>query len=721
MILSPTSNEQEKVAIDARLLSDAIIELNIARRNVAIYPKNHPSVDRSLNRAFEFLYRIFDLRPEITLAVAKDTLIIDDYYLDKKNPVYSEFALQLSRLNIAYVTFITGITKEEIYTFHSFIAEKRDDMPVELIQESFQGLDIIHIKAGFIDYDAFAFEEDKIKRETAQMQLWERYVFGLIEGTLQTGIVPEEFKEIPPDVLARFINRAATQDEKVQAYDKIITSYIRRAADRTFSSKDLRRLLDFINGLKPELKKQFLSTTARHFSEDMDSTYRSLKNVSVDEVIELLGTINEQQVFIPDSLKNLLDKLSDLSPQGINVNSLGDSLLIDDIFLSPDIMNLLGKKDDETFITERYRKDIQELLSCDISKLKIANMNLKDIAKDYTDEALETKFNQTLLELIVTDIVSEEEFVLFADMIKDHIKQYIWTGQYQQILKIIQVTTSHVRQNRFPHITVEMLTQFHSQEFMTDLIESFRLLGRQMREESWILCEYYGKQIIPYLMDALVKEESQVVRKYLIGLIKRFDDKVIPEVLKRLGDSRWFVKRNMLYILGELKREEVIPYVRPYCRHENPKVSIEAIRCLLSLGDAYGINAVRELLSSESRDYALQAVMLSGMFRLNKVVPDLINLLKKRGFNGSDVFVKIPIVKALGDIGDPWALDGLRSLLRSKSILFKGTIEKLREEIYRTLKYYPLDTIYDFVSAGMQSQNTYIREESNRLYKLLAH
>lgn len=716
---NPATNKQEKIAIDARLLSDAIVELNIARRNVAIYPRAHPSVDRSLDRAFEFLNRLFELRPEITLAIAKDTLIIDDYYMDKNNPVYSEFALHLSRLNIAYVTFITGITKEEIYAFHRFIAEKRNDMPVGLIQESFQSLEIIHIKAGFINYEAFAFEEDKIRKETSQIQLWERYIYGLLEGTLQTEVIPEEFREIPPEVLARFINRAAAQDEKMQAYDKVITSYIRRSADRTFSGKDLRRLLDFINGLKPELKKQFLSVTSRHFSDDMDATYRSLKNVSVDEIIELLGTINEQQLSLPDSLKNLLDKLSELSPQGLNVDKPGDSLLIDDIFLSPDIKNLLGKREEESFITERYRKDIQELMACDISKFKTAAANLKDLANTYTDEALETRFNQTLLELIAADIVTEDEYLLFVNMIKDHIEHFIWTGQYLQILKIIQVTARGVRQNRFPQITAEMHGRFHSQEFITDMIQSFRLLGRQMREESWSLCEYYGDQMIPFIMETLVKEESQVVRKYLIGLIKQFGEKAIPEVFKRLGDSRWFVKRNMLYILAELKRDEVIPHVRPYCRHENVKVSAEAIRCLLSLGDSYGIDAVKEALRSESRDYALQAVVLSGMFRINEVVPDLMNLLRKRGFNSSDVFDKIPIVKALGDIGNPSALEGLRALLGSKSILFKGTTEKLKEEIYRTLRYYPSDAIHDFVSAGMRSQNAFIREESNRLYRAI--
>ena len=89
------AEEHEKIPLDARLLSDAIIELNISRRNISIYPKDHPSVEKSLSRAYEFLQKLFELRPEITLAIAKDTLIIDDYYLDKKNPVYREFALQL--------------------------------------------------------------------------------------------------------------------------------------------------------------------------------------------------------------------------------------------------------------------------------------------------------------------------------------------------------------------------------------------------------------------------------------------------------------------------------------------------------------------------------------------------------------------------------------------------------------------------------------------------
>ena len=120
--------KDDKIPLDAQLLGYAIIELNISRRNVAIYPRDHPSVESSLSNAFKFLKQLFEFRSHITLAVAKDIIIIDQYHLDKKNPVFRDFALTLNRMHIAYITLKNGITKDELYRFHRFITEKTDDL-----------------------------------------------------------------------------------------------------------------------------------------------------------------------------------------------------------------------------------------------------------------------------------------------------------------------------------------------------------------------------------------------------------------------------------------------------------------------------------------------------------------------------------------------------------------------------------------------------------------
>jgi hypothetical protein len=707
-------DESEKIPIDARLLSDAIIELNISRRNVSIYPRDHPSVDKSLNKAFDFLQKLFELRPEITLAVAKDTLIIDDYYLDKKNPVYREFALQLSNMNIAYVTFVMGLTKDELYEFHRLVSGKRTDVSTEAVQEMVRELNLIHIKTGFVDYGAFIFEEGKTNKDAPPAQIWERYVYGLLEGTLQADDSADELKEIPPEILARFLNRNAAADMKEETYDKVITSYMRRSSESAFSSKDLKRLMEFINGLRPELKKQFLSSTIRTVSKDMDSAYKALGDVSVDEVIELLSAINEQKLVIPEALKNLMDKLSNLPQDGSDNLAVGGSLLVDDIFLSPDIVNLLAEGDFKTFIDNTYQKEIQKLLDY---KTSIISAELRGLQKEYGDDYIDRDFNQTVLELILSDIITEEEYRTFIDIIKEQTDHFMWTGQYKQILKVLKALQINAEKNRFPDITADTVQIYYSQEFVLRLLESLRMLGRQAREEAWLLCEHYGEKIISPIIEALINEESQTMRKFFMGLLKQFGDRIIPEAICRLGDSRWFVKRNMLYILSECNRTEVLPHIRAYCRHENRRVGFEAIKCLLNAGDSYGIEALKDYLNSDSHEDVAQAIALSGAFRIREVVPHLLQMLRKRGIGGADLYDKIPIVKALGEMGDPRAVEVLKELLSGKSILFKGVAEKLKEEVYRTLKNYPRENIEDLIETGLRSRNEFIREESVRLSK----
>jgi len=79
-------SRQVKLPIDARLLSEAVIELNILRRSVGLYPPDHPILKESINRALDLLKKLFELRSSITLGVAKDVLVIDEYTLDKKIP-----------------------------------------------------------------------------------------------------------------------------------------------------------------------------------------------------------------------------------------------------------------------------------------------------------------------------------------------------------------------------------------------------------------------------------------------------------------------------------------------------------------------------------------------------------------------------------------------------------------------------------------------------------
>lgn len=680
------SEQKEELSLDARLLSDAITELNICRHKVAIYPKDHPALEESLRKSFDFLEKLFELRSEISLKVAKDVLIIDDYYLEKENPVYREFASCLHLKNIAYLTFTGGLTREELYTFHQFISADEGETTPEQLQEEFKALNLLHVRLGFIDYGAFSFREGKSGEDTTPGHLWERYVKGLIEGTLQAEAQLNAISEIPPEVFSQLVNETATESMNPETYDRVVATYVRKSSERAFTGTDLKKIMLFINRLRPELKKQFLSSSFKTFPRDIDSAEKILDEIPAEEAIALLNTINEQKVSIPEAIKKLLEKLSMLTPEGFEGRMSGDDLIVDDIPLAHDVAIMLSEDNFTSFVTDAYSKEIQALLEFDASAL--GQEEFKAFEGEWSDETIEKDFNQTLLELISSDrehLITESNCDYFNNLLKDQIEYFIGTGQYDQVLKIFSIVQANSTDNKGPLVDVAVL----SPELFSQLVDSFRIVGSQNSQDVMRLCEYCGGKIVPPLLEALMKEESRRIRKFLLTVILHLGTRAVPEVIKYLGDSRWFVKRNMLYILSECGGSEALPHVKPYCYHDNPKVRFQALRYLFNTDKHYGIEVLKHSLHSVEKEIFEMALTISGAFRVKEVVPDLITLLKKMAKRGSDFDHKIPLVKALGQIGDPRALDTLNHILASKSLLNKGPLQRLKDEISLTLKHYP--------------------------------
>jgi hypothetical protein len=706
-------NHTEKIPLDAKLLSYAIIELNICRRNVAIYPGDHPSVERSLNNAFKFLKQLFDIRSEITLAIAKDMLVIDHFHLDKKNPVFIEFAIKLSQMNIAYVTFKKGLSKDELYRFHSFMAEKLENLTVENLKEMYRKFGVSHIDLGFVDYGKFITRDYTPAQKAQKTPLWERYIFGLLEGTLQDEAVASEVKDIPPEVLASLLNKNSVQNMKEDSYDKVITTYMRNSAESMFSSRDLKRLLAFIEHLRPDLKKRFISSTMKTFSEDTQATYQGMKKLSVEEIEKFLDTANKHMVSIPPVLSDLIEKHSFKIEVPSEAICLEEDLIEDAEYDLNSLAEFFSKENTQKAEVTKDLQAIQTLLEFDASEIRASQF--MEFENEFNDELTEQRYHQIILELMVSRTVSADDYQVCLNSTREQSHQLLWIGQYEQLLDALKILELNKQQDRFTDLNSKALQYYHSPDFIAQIVESFKILGRQLKKEVWMLCDYYDTEMIPYLLDALIKEESQLVRRFLMEILKQFGNKIVPEAVKRLHDDRWYVRRNMLYILQDSDCRKVSESIRPLCRDENPKVSVLAFKCLLNYRDPYAIEMIRENLSSESKELFEQAVTLAGSYKLEEVIGDLISLLKKQERSGTDILIKIPIVKVLGEIGDPRALDVLKALVSSTSIFFKKMLDQLKEDIYKTLRHYPYELVRDLIDAGTKSKNDVIRRESLHL------
>ncbi len=713
--------EMERIPPDLKSLGDIVVALNISCRSAGIYPRNHPAVDTSLQRVFELFQEVFEQRQGFTLAAGKDSLIVDTFSLDRKNPSYSQFAGLLNKLNIAYVTFLRGFSKDELYVFQHFLATQLRDSSHDDLEETLRSRSLARIQIGFADYSSFAPEEGKTSQEIAQEDIWEAYIIGLVSGTLKMEEL-EELDKISSDVLSRTINKIHHDGLDEASSEKFFAAYVQKLFLRPLSHNDIKKLIDLLHGLQPDLRSQFMALMVDSLSKNTASASGPFNAASPDLVLTLFEAVKSQEISIPENLRSLLDKLLSLAREDDDLLDLKGTSFVDDIFLPSDILAILSKSElertafdpFETSVSDEYKREIQKL--SEFSGAERFSIPLSALRRDCDDDCVDRMYYLIIFELMTSDIVSEEEYRQFLTTLREQTLQYLSTGQYGQILQIMKLLQLNLQHDRFTEMTSEALETYSTEEFFLAFIDSMKIMGRQVREEAWELCRFCGEMIIPFLLSALIKEDSKTFRSFLMGFLKQFGEAIVPHALKELDDARWFVKRNILALLIGCKGQEIIPHVKPYCTHENEKVRGEAMKCLLSLNDASGFELLGQQLRLGKREELEQAITLTGIFRVKEAIPDLIRLY--RGAAKTDLAQKLLIIQSLGNMRDPRCLDVFREILSAKSLLFRKDVERMKEEVYKTLKNFPYSEVEEIVLEGLQSRNKLISEESLRLSKM---
>src|ERR1700690_3268151 len=218
----------EKIPIDAKLLTDAVIELNISRRSVGLYPREHPIVRESIERAFVFLTKLFEIRSTITLGITKDLLMIDEYILDKKNPVFREFAFNQYKKGIIAITFSSGLEIEELIGFHELLVTG-DEVIGQTVLKVAEEKKLRHIKLVPIDLSKLKFTEGGEKQQGSEIDFWGNYITALLDGKLADSDAEGIALNIPPEEIALFLNERSNEIQPDnETYDRVITTYLKK-------------------------------------------------------------------------------------------------------------------------------------------------------------------------------------------------------------------------------------------------------------------------------------------------------------------------------------------------------------------------------------------------------------------------------------------------------------------------------------------------------------
>jgi len=713
---SGEAREPEKLPLDARLLSEAIIEFNISRRSVGLYPPGHAVIREAIRRAHEILGRLFDIRSAITLGIAKDALMIDEYELERKNPVYRDFALCFHEKGVAGISFHVGLEREELVALLEMLTAR--DLPAGgEFAEMAEARGIVHIKLMPVDFSGFQFVEGGRRATDSRAEaVWDDYVHGLLEGTLSLeGDASPPMIEAPPERVADIINQEAVGGAGSEAYDRVITAYLRKRDDSRLSPESLNKLFTLIENLNPAVKRQFLTMAAGRLSTDLRAAENTLREMSSEGFARIVNIFTKQGSLVPETLKNVLQRLgASRMPGDYGFHPSWEAgTVVHDIELGDALSELFDEDHFHRYVSAEYKKVLDAMLGG-----PAAAAELNDLVLQCSNEVVDRVSSEVMLKALHADILDAGGFQRILERLAEFSREFAETGRFGEVLAIYNAMNDHAMGGRFREEALGMIEHFfHSEAFMVALVDAAGTWGRRNREGFVSLAAALKGPIVPRLIDILIEERQAGVRKYLLSVLEAIGRDIMAEVIRRLGDPKWYVVRNMICLVRQCGDESHVPHVRRLAKHHDSRVRLEVIRTLLHFRTRDSVPLLKLFLKTEDEGLRVKAVELCGAYRLGETVPLLLEILERKDALGADLPGKVPVVKALGGIGDGRAVKSLMKIAGSRVIFRKGHLDELKLEIFRNLRNYPPESVRPLLELGRTMDSEEIRVVCEQMMK----
>jgi HEAT repeat protein len=189
---------------------------------------------------------------------------------------------------------------------------------------------------------------------------------------------------------------------------------------------------------------------------------------------------------------------------------------------------------------------------------------------------------------------------------------------------------------------------------------------------------FMGSKITNRLMQLLADENSVPKRKLLHEVLVRNGPTSLPVINEYLSDDRWFVVRNAVALLGDIRSQESLAELTLLLQHDEIRVRRETIRALTRIGGKRAIKILLETAASDDQELRRQAILSLGAMRAAVAAPTLMTTLKRKNWSQRGIDLKKDTIHALGEIRDPEAIPELLKILKKKSWLHRQLNDELR-------------------------------------------
>jgi len=715
--------------------AEAVIELNITRKNVLIYPDGHAQVEKSIERSIHALNLIFSSREKFTITVAEDALLVGKEYLDPKNKIFKEFSIPLKQHDIVSVTFLKGLEKEELLRFLRLISNRPDIVSEKGGIKAFASeYSLSNIKIQTVDFSKLHLTEEKeiiIDRTGDERKqtstIWHDFVTSLTAGTISDSEDSLPFLDagqVNPVELARFLNEQDVDETKARLiFEQFITNQIHDISDGEFADQQdllhMDNLSQLLQNLNPEIRSQFLRAVFDQCNPKAETPKgkKILEGLEEKIVVEMLNQANEEGKEISPALMSFVQKMAGLNlKDDKNFEELKTSFEGSPPEIQSDEARELFKREDyEHFVEKEYRDTLRGLADrTTIEKTDDDTFNLEEHIKTLEDNNLDFQIARVLTAFMDEEIEPEEYLDYSKRIISISQKTNLEGHEYFSFLKEIFVTFQmhaiHKSNPELQAIAKEYLKEFQKPLFIAMTVAAFDKLEDQQNSDASEFLVMLGPKIVPEAVNMYAKKENPKDAAPIIEILSSFSEMASLEALKRINDPRPNFVRNFVILIRKLGNKEIASNLAGLLNHHNENVKLEALSALLKFKIPAAGDFLRQLLRSNQPEVVSNAIRLAGHYRVQETANDLNKMIQSLMLFRSAIQQNEELIKALGHIGNPETITVLQKILKTSFTFYPKTLSKMKQTIFETLEGYQQTDISPLLQIGMQLKNEKIRE-----------
>jgi hypothetical protein len=401
-----------------------------------------------------------------------------------------------------------------------------------------------------------------------------------------------------------------------------------------------------------------------------------------------------------------------------NVDQFRKDLVFKPIDHDVDVDLLEGEAEEQGGLDECLAKLIEELHSF-ISNRSVYSLTpddaerLRKEVESETDPTFVFNIVDTVFEILTLEKESEP-YQDAANILNKILDAYLTLGEFKKASDLLKQIYMLLKAEGLTGWQIEIIRKLIVGAGEEQRIER---MGRILENEDGIRLEdvssYLGllqRDSIRPLIKLLGERKKSKMRRVICDGLSEIGKNAVEMFAPYIDDPRWYLVRNITYILGRIGKEEALPYIQKAFHHEESRVRREAIQALGLIGGPQAIGLLVKALTDEDVHIrAMSALNLGKVGKKAALVP-LLEVIQSKEFPKKEPEEIKAFFDAVGMVGSNESVFVLQQLLERKSWFGRGKADEVRLGAAQTLATIGTPEAMAILESGKNSKEESIRQ-----------